>query len=104
MEWRMEGTDGHGESIHRPENADKIRSLHGLQLLKRGPAIFLVAGQNHGPHVLDPVLAEKHVLGSAEPDALGTKIPRLNGVARNVSVGTDAQLAKRFCPAHELHQ
>src|SRR5438270_7647313 len=104
MQWRIERTDSYRESIHRPENADKIRTLHGQQFLERGTAIFLVARQNHGPHVLDPVFAKKHVLGAAQADSLGAECPCLDGIARDIGVGTDSQLAKWFRPAHELHE
>src|SRR6266446_5354785 len=104
MQWRIERTDSYRESVHRPENADKIRTLHGQQFLERGTAIFLIAGENHGPHVLDPVLAEKHMLGAAQADAFRAECPCLDGIARDISVGTHTQLTKWFRLAHELHE
>ena len=37
---------------------------------------FLVLGQDHLAHGADAVLVEEHVLGAAEPDALGAELDR----------------------------
>src|SRR2546430_5822130 len=99
MQWRIKRTYGYRKSIHRPEDTNKIRALHGQQFLKCRAAIFLVACQNHGTHVLDPVLAEKHMLGPAEPNALGAESSCLDGIPRDIGVGTDSQFAERLRPA-----
>ena len=54
--------------------------------------------------MLDAVFSKEHVLGAAEADAFGAEQAGLLGVARDVGVGTDAQLADRVNPAHELDQ
>ena len=65
---------------------------------------FSFVGQNHGPHVSNAILGKEHVLGAAEADALCSEHPCLLGIARNVRIGANPQLAERIDPAHELHQ
>ena len=54
---------------------------------------LLVAGQNHGLHVLDAAGTEEHVLGAAQADALGAELAGDLRVARDVGVGAHAELA-----------
>ena len=54
---------------------------------------LLVARQNHGLHVRDAVLGEEHVLGAAQADAFGAERARDFGVARNIGIGANAELA-----------
>ena len=42
----------------------------------------LVVGQDHLPHGDDPLVAEEHVLGAAQADALGAELAGLGGVLR----------------------
>ena len=49
----------------------------------------------------DAVLAEEHVLGAAQADALGAELAGLGGVGRGVGVGADLQLAALVGPAHQ---
>ena len=93
-----------GQRLHRLEEADEVGALHGQQLLERVAAVLLVVGQNHGAHVLDAVFGKEHVLGAAEADAFGAEQACLLGVAGNVGVGADVELAQRVDPAHELDQ
>ena len=76
----------------------------GSSFFKRSAAVLLVVGQNHGAHVLDAVFGKEHVLGAAKSDALCAEQHGLLGVARNVGVGANLQLAQRIDPAHELDQ
>ena len=104
MQRRIEGADGDRESVHGAEDADKVRALHGQEFLEGLAAVLLVIGENHGAHVRNFLLAEKHVLGAAEADAFGAEGAGLDGVARNVGIGTDFHGAVRVRPAHEFLQ
>src|SRR5664280_97246 len=56
-----------GETIHGAKDADEVIALHGKQFAQRIAAVFLVVGENHGPHVRQAVLGEEHVLSTAQP-------------------------------------
>ncbi len=64
--------------------------------------VLFLASKNHGAHVREFLFPEKHMLCTAESDALGSKGPRLNGIAWNVRVGTDLHRPVRLRPCHEL--
>ena len=93
-----------GKSVHGAKDADEIVALHGQQLAQRGAAVFLVVGENHGPHVRQTVFGKEHVLGAAQADAFGAERPRLQSIARNVGVGAHSHAAEGLGPAHELQQ
>ena len=76
----------------------------GSSFLSAARRVLLVVGENHGAHVLDAVFGKEHVLSAAEADAFSAEHARLFGVARNVGVGADLELADRVDPAHELDQ
>ena len=65
MQRRIEQTDSYRQTVHGAEEPNKVRTLHGKQLLERGAAILFVIRQNHGPHVRNAILGEEHVLGAA---------------------------------------
>ena len=62
----------------------------------------LVVGQDHLPHVDDPLALEEHVLGAAQADALGAERTGLDGVLGRVGVGADLERADLVGPRHEL--
>jgi hypothetical protein len=73
----------------------------GQQLRERGAARLLVVGEDHLAHGADAVLLEEHVLGAAEPDALGAELERDAGVVRGIGIGAHTELAHRVGPAHQ---
>ena len=75
VQWRIEQPDRHRSSGHDLEHFDEVGALASAAIW-RSPhdGRFLVVGENHPPHRLETVLIEKHVLGAAEPDALGAEI------------------------------
>src|ERR1700722_20321320 len=93
---RIQQPDRYRQSFHRFEEADEVGSLHGKQLFERRTPILLVVGENHGTHVWNTILREEHVFGTAQPDALGTELARLDSVARNVSIGAHPNFAERL--------
>ena len=62
-----------GRPLHDLEQLDEIGALHRQELGERRAAALLVVGQDHLAHRADAVLVEEHVLGAAEPDALGAE-------------------------------
>jgi hypothetical protein len=64
-------------------------------------ARLLVVGEDHLAHGADAVLLEEHVLGAAEPDALGAELERDAGVVRGIGIGAHAERAHRVGPAHQ---
>ena len=69
----------------------EILPLHRQQLGERGASAFLGFGQDHLAHRDDPIALEEHVLGAAEPDALGAEL----SCAWRASLGVSA-LARTF--------
>jgi hypothetical protein len=84
---RIEQADGDGEAVHRLEDPLEVAALHGQQLFERTPPPPFVARDDHLAHRGDAVAFEEHVLGAAQPDALGAEGARDAGVARRVGVG-----------------
>ena len=104
MQRRIEQPDGHRQAAHDLEQLDEIVALHRQQLRERGAALRLVVGQDHLAHRADAVLVEEHVLGAAEPDALGAEFHRHARVVRRVGVGAHAELARLVGPAHQRRE
>ena len=70
----------------RPSIASKMPMksllLEGLERGQGRLAPGLVVGQDHLPHVDDPLALEEHVLGAAQADPLGAELAGLGGVLR----------------------
>ena len=98
---RIEQPNGHRPAVHDLEQFDKIGALHRQQLGERGAARFLVVGQDHLAHRLDAVFVEEHVLGAAQPDALGAEAHCSLGIGRRVGIGAHAELAHFVGPADQ---
>ena len=82
VERRIEQADGHRQAVHRLEDADEVLLLVGLEGREGLLPPLLVVGEDHLPHVDDPLALEEHVLGAAEADALGAELAGLDGVVR----------------------
>src|SRR3546814_19934964 len=48
---------------------------------------------DHLPHRQNAILVKEHVLGAAEPDALGAEVARSAGIARRLGIGADLEAA-----------
>ena len=70
----------------------------GSSLASAARRALLVFGQDHLAHRADAVLVEEHVLGAAEPDALGAEFDRGARVGRRVGIGAHFQLARARRP------
>ena len=76
----------------------------GSSLASAARRALLVVGQDHLAHRADAVLVEEHVLGAAEPDALGAELQRDARVVRRVGIGAHAELAHLVGPAHQRRE
>ena len=97
----IEQPDRHRQAVHRLEDPDEVLALERLELRQRGLAPGLVVGQDHLPHGDDPLLAEEHVLGPAQPDPLGAELAGLGRVLGGVGVGADLERADLVGPFHQ---
>ena len=85
MQRRVEQADGDGQPVHRLEDALEVGALQLGQLLERGALLRVVGGEDEPLHDRQAV-AEEHVLGAAQPDALGAEPARDQRVLRLVGV------------------
>ena len=69
---------------------------NGKQLGQRGLLLVLAVGQDQPLDVL-AALAQEHVLGAAQADALAAETTRTLGVFRGVGVGLDTKAPLRVC-------
>ena len=98
---RIEQANGHRQSGHDLEQRFEVRALHGQHLGKRLAAAGFVVGADHLAHGENAAFLEEHMLGAAEPDALGTELPRLAGLARGIGVGAHAERSRLVGPPHD---
>ena len=96
---RIQQPDRDRQPRHRLEEPLEVRLLQRQQLVERGPPAGLVLGHDHALHLGQAVRGHEHVLGPAEPDALGAELARPARVLRRVRVGAHAQRAQLVAPA-----
>ena len=102
MQRRVEQADRHRQPGHDLEQRLEVGALHGQDLGQRPAPAGLVVGADHLAHGEDAALIEEHVLGAAQPDALGAEVARLARLAWRVGIGPDAERARRVRPLHHL--
>ena len=88
---RIEQADGDREPGHRLEDPFEVGLLHRQESRQRGGPVFGRCSEDHLPDDRQPISGHEHVLGSAEPDALGAVLQGTPGVLRSVGVGVDAE-------------
>ena len=88
--------------IGRPSIASKICSKSscwsGEELVQRRAPAGLVVGHDHPLHLRLAVGGHEHVLGAAQPDALGAEGARAARVLGRVGVGAHAERAQLVAP------
>jgi len=57
-------------------------------------------GQDHAAHHREPVFAQEHVLGAAQPDALGPECAGVGCILAGVGVGPHRQVTGTISSAH----
>ena len=72
---RVEQADGDGQAVHRLEDALEVGALQLLELGERLVFLDRAVGEDEPLHERQAV-AEEHVLGAAEADALGAELAR----------------------------
>ena len=102
MERRIDGADGHGPAGHDLEDAGEVLPLKGQKLGQGGLALLEGVGQDHLAHRADLALAEEHVLGPAQADALGPEGHRVGRLVGLVGVGPDLEGPVLVGPGHDL--
>src|SRR5206468_8477435 len=86
---------------HRLEKSGEVGALHWQQLFERGTTVLFIGGKDHGAHMRQAIFREEHVLSAAEADAFGAECAGLDGVAWNVSIRANADLAMRLRPTQQ---
>jgi hypothetical protein len=89
-----------GRSSIASKRPSKSRCWSG-RLVQRGAPAGLVRGQDHRPHLRLAVRGHEHVLGPAQPDALGAELPRPSRVGGGVGVRADAERPQLVTPAKD---
>ena len=100
VERRVEETDGDRQAVHRFEDALEVAALQLLELFERGVLLGFGVGEDEPLHEREAV-AEEHVLGAAEADALGAELARHVRVVRQVGVGAHLHAAELVGPPED---
>ena len=74
---RVEQPHRHRQAVHRGQDGDEVLALDQAQLLERVGLLGGRLGQDHASHDGQPVLAQEHVLGAAQADALRAEVRAL---------------------------
>ena len=93
MQRRVEQPHGDGEPVHGRQDLDEVGPLRDAQFFERRGFLLGGVGQDHAAHDGQPVLAQEHVLGPAEPDPLGPEPASVGRVGPRVGIGADAEMA-----------
>ena len=101
MQRRIEQADGHRLAGHDLEQLDEILALHRQELGERRAPPLGVVGEDHLAHRHDAALLEEHMLGAAEPDAVGAEGEGLARIGRGIGIGAHLHAAKGIGPAHQ---
>ncbi len=101
VERRVQQADRHRQPLHDAEDLGEILALYRQQLGEPGTPSGFILGHDHPAHRADAVGFKKHVLGAAEPDALGTKAASGARIDQGLGVGANLHAADRIRPAHQ---
>ena len=97
---RVEQAHGDGQAVHRLEDLDEVGALQRQQLVEDDLPLLVALGQDEALDELAP-LAEEHVLGAAQADALGPEAASAGGIRRVVGVGAHLHPAVLVGDAHQ---
>ena len=90
---RVEQAHRHGQAVHGREDGLEVLLLDQAQLLEGVGLLLGRLSQDHAAHDGEAVLAQEHVLGAAQSDALGPELAGVGGVVTGVGVGPHGQVA-----------
>ena len=98
---RVEQPDRHRQAGHRLEDGLEVGLLERQEPVERVATPRLVAREDHLLHDGQPLLAEEHVLGAAEADALRAELACLRGVVGVVGVRAHPEAAQAVGPLED---
>ena len=87
---RVEQAHGDRLPVHRLEDADEVVALEAASSCSAACSSLIVLGEDEPLHQRQAV-AEEHVLGTAQADALGAEVAGHLRVVREVGVGAHAE-------------
>ena len=90
---RVDEAHGHGLAVHDLQHLQEVLLLEPLQLVEGRLALGGAGGGEDGALDQGAALAQEHVLGAAQADALGAELDGALGVEGGVGVGAHAQAA-----------
>jgi hypothetical protein len=102
VERRIDGADRDRLAVHALEDAVEVLTLQRQQLRQRPSAVGFTCRENHALHDRDAPFAEEHVLGSAQPDALGAERMCEFGLIRLIRVRAYPEPAELVGPGQQL--
>ncbi len=98
---RVEQPDRHRQPGHRLEDALEVALLEGQEPIEGGAPRRFVVREDHLLDDRQALLAEEHVLGAAEADALCAELARFHCVGGRVRVRVHLEPANIVCPAED---
>ena len=101
MQRRVEQPDRHRQPRHRLEDSLEVALLERQEPVERGAAGRLVVREDHLLHDGQALLAEEHVLGATEADALRAELARSCRVGRRVGIRVYLQAAHDVGPTED---
>mmetsp|Transcript_18848 Transcript_18848/g.29945 ORF Transcript_18848/g.29945 Transcript_18848/m.29945 type:complete len:574 (+) Transcript_18848:585-2306(+) len=108
---RIQQTDRHVFRLHDAVNRGKVGLLIRFEFVEdlfdalrvvAARGVLALFQQNHLSHQLDARLAEKHVLGATQSDALAAQIQRVLRVVRIVGIAANTQRLDLLRPLEQL--
>src|SRR5262245_7537596 len=102
VERRIDGANRNRLAMHALEDAVEVLTLQRQQLCQRFPAIGFALRENHTLYDRDAPFAEEHVLGAAEPDALGAEGMGKFGLIGLIRVRAYPEPPERVGPRQQL--
>jgi len=101
MQWWVEQTDCHAETVHSLEDSLEVGTLDRQQFVKSCTASFLCVGKNHLAHCLDTVALEEHMLCAAKTDTFGSEFAGYESIAWRVGICADINLGVFLSKVHD---
>ena len=87
MQRRIEQANSDWKSVHRFKNANEVLALQWQKRIERLLLLLVAVGENQSFNVL-LTLAEEHVLGAAQSDALSPHPASAGSIVGGVGIGT----------------
>ncbi len=89
VEWRIEEPDGHRQAVHGVDDRREVGLLDHVEFVQDLAFVGRVVAEDQSADQSEPMLGQEHVLGSAQPDAVGAEVTRMRSVLGGVRVGAN---------------